>query len=65
MYVELPPGLLTSEEATKKYDISMSTIRTWVNRGHLQRDQPGDRANTQLNRPTMCRDIEGRFFICE
>ena len=35
IYDEIPPGLVTSEEAAKKYGISTSTIRTWVDRGHL------------------------------
>ena len=35
IYDEIPPGLVTSEEAAKKYVISTSTIRTWVDRGHL------------------------------
>ena len=35
IYDEIPPGLVTSEEAAKKYGISKSTIRTWVDRGHL------------------------------
>ncbi|HIN71691.1 MAG TPA: DNA-binding protein [Dehalococcoidia bacterium] len=34
-YDEIPPGLVTSEEAAKKYGISTSTIRTWVDSGHL------------------------------
>ena len=35
IYDEIPPGLVTSEEAAKKYGISTATIRTWVDRGHL------------------------------
>ena len=35
IYDEIPPGLITSEGAAKKYGISTSTIRTWVDRGHL------------------------------
>ena len=35
IYDEIPPGLVTSEEAAKKYGISTSTIRTWVDSGHL------------------------------
>ena len=35
IYDEIPAGLVTSEEAAKKYGISTSTIRTWVDRGHL------------------------------
>ena len=35
IYDEIPPGLITSEGAEKKYGISTSTIRTWVDRGHL------------------------------
>ena len=34
-YDEIPPGLVTSEEAANKYGISTSTIRTWVDSGHL------------------------------
>ena len=34
-YDEIPPGLVTSEEAANKYGNSTSTIRTWVDSGHL------------------------------
>ena len=36
IYDEITPGLITSEGAAKKYGISTSTIRTWVDRGHLE-----------------------------
>ena len=35
IYDEIPAGLVTSEEAANKYGISTSTIRTWLDRGHL------------------------------
>jgi hypothetical protein len=36
IYDELPPGLITAEDAAIKYGKSASTIRTWVQRGHLE-----------------------------
>ncbi|MDP6714133.1 MAG: helix-turn-helix domain-containing protein [SAR202 cluster bacterium] len=36
IYDEVPPGLITAEDAASKYGKSASTIRTWVQRGHLE-----------------------------
>ena len=35
IYDKLPSGLITADEAASKFGITSSTIRTWVQRGHI------------------------------
>ena len=37
IYDELPLGLIDLPSASRKYGIAVSTIRNWVNRGHLHK----------------------------
>ena len=36
VYRELPPGLITLPDASRKFDIPSSRIRSWVNSGKIQ-----------------------------
>ena len=36
MYTTVPDGLIEVPEASKKYDIPLQTLHTWLRRGHLR-----------------------------